>query len=346
MPASDLPQNGTAEDSALSFNDGADAIENLLDDSGDPKTPNPVKKVEAKEEADAEEAPEEGVDAEDAETDVDPEADPEQDGPDEVKSGGKFVSNDAKVTLNDGTVTTVEALKRGFMSQQSFTRSTQEVAAERKALADHKTQTAQIAQSLAQQRDFVLQAAQKLLPQPPDKSLLDPNSQSFDPMGYTLRKAEYDEHMQVLNQLNYQQQSERGRMTEEQKEAAGQARVEESQRLVQAIPEFKDRKVYEQFWGDAVTTMAEKYGFTEQEMHDTVDHRFYLAMRDLVKYHKARLQAPKVKQEIEAKPRIIPGGRRMDPKSKISREAQSRGEQLRKTGTFDAGVASLMDLNL
>jgi hypothetical protein len=36
----------------------------------------------------------------------------------------------------------------------------------------------------------------------------------------------------------------------------------------------------------------------------------------------------------------------MDPKDKSSREAAARTEQLRKTGDFDAGVRSLMDLDL
>jgi hypothetical protein len=338
MTVSNLPDEGTASDSALSFNDGADAIENLLDDSGDPKL---AKEVEAKEEAEAD-APEEG-EADEAEITEEQEDGEEQDGPDEVKSGGKFVSNDAKVTLNDGTVTTVEALKRGFMSQQSFTRSTQEVAAEKKEIAEYKTQIAQTAQSLVQQRDFVLSIAQRFTPKAPDRAMLDPASQSFDPIGYTQQKADYDEHMQVLNQINYQQQAERGRMTEEQKIAANQLKAQEWEQLSTAVPEFKDSKTYQKFWSDAVETMA-AYGFAEQELSETIDHRMYLAMRDLVQFRRAKQQAPKVKQEIEAKPRIIPGGRRMDPKAKTSREAQQRGEQLRKTGTFDAGIASLMDL--
>ena len=174
--------------------------------------------------------------------------------------------------------------------------------------------------------------------------MLDPSSQSFDPIGYTQQKADYDERMQVLNQLNYQQQAERGRLTEEQKIAANQQRAHEWEQLSTAVPEFKDRKVYERFWGDAVSTMAEKYGFTEQEVSDTIDHRFYIAMRDLVEYHRIKKSIPKVKQEIENKPRIIPGGRRMDPKAKTSREAQQRSDALRKTGSLDAGVAALMDL--
>jgi hypothetical protein len=36
----------------------------------------------------------------------------------------------------------------------------------------------------------------------------------------------------------------------------------------------------------------------------------------------------------------------MDPKEKTSREKLARQEQLRKSGSFDAGVSALMDLDL
>lgn len=337
MPASDLP-SGTAEDSALSFNDGADAIANLLDDSGDPKL---VKQVEAKEEAETPEETDE-VEAVDADAPEDEEAE-EPDGSEPLK-GGRFAPDTAKVTLEDGTVITVAELKRNNLFQRDYTRKTTELKQEKETFSEYQTQMGQLAQSLAQQRDFLFQAAQRVIPKAPERAMLDPASQSFDPIGYTQQKAEYDEQMQMLNQLNYQQQAERGRMTEEQKVAANKQRAEEWSRLSEAVPEFKDRKTYERFWGDAVETMAAKYGFSEQEVSDTIDHRFYIAMRDLVDYHRIKKLAPKVRQEIEAKPRIIPGARRMDPKGKISREAAQRSDQLRKNGTFDAGIAALMDL--
>lgn len=331
MPESNLP-SGTAEDSTLSFDDGVDAIENLIID---PETPDLEKTVEASDDA---EQPE-GEDGE-VETDENAEQQEEPDGP-EVGSGGKFVSNDAKVTLNDGTVTTVEALKRGFMSQQSFTRSTQEVAAQRKELDGHKSQLGNIAQSLAQARDFLLSVKERTLPKAPDRELM-----QSDPFGYMQAKAAYDEEMQVVNQLQYQRQSEAARLKAEQEEAANQRAADEAAKLFEAIPEFRDRKVYEAFWTEATET-AEHYGYSPTEFAElATDHRIYKAMRDLVKYRKALKAAPKVKQEIQAKPKMIQGGKRMDPKAKTSREAQGRSEALRKSGDFDAGVRALMDLNL
>jgi hypothetical protein len=325
MPDSDLPQ-GTAEDSTLSFNDGVDAISNLIED---PET-DPQDTVEASDEAEAGDMSDEAA-HEDAE---------ETDGSEPLK-GGRFAPDSAKVTLEDGTVISVAELKRNNLFQRDYTRKTTELKTEREAFAQQKSQLDQNAQSLAQQRDFILSVAQKFIPQPPSRELL-----NSDPLAFMQAKADYEERMQVFNQLAYQQQAERGRQTEQQAEASTQLRQEESRRLLEAIPEFKDRNVYQSFWNDAVDTMASKYGFTKTEIEETLDHRFYVAMRDLVKYHKALKQAPKVRQEVEKKPQMLSGSRRMDPKAKTSREAQQRAENLRKSGSFDAGVASLMDLNL
>lgn len=327
MPASDLPVEGTAEDSTLSFNDGVDAISNLIED---PET-DPNEAVEASE------AETETVDADAPE---DEEAAEEPDGSEPLK-GGRFAPDSAKVTLDDGTVITIAELKRNNLFQRDYTRKTTELKTERDAFAQQKSQLDQHAQSIAQQRDFVLSVAQKFIPQPPSREML-----QSDPLSYMQAKADYEERMAVFNQLAYQQQAEKGRQTEQQAEATNQLRQEESRRLLEAIPEFKDRNVYQNFWNDAVETMASKYGFSKTEIEETLDHRFYVAMRDLVKFHKALKQAPKVKQEVEKKPQMISGSRRMDPKAKTSREAQQRTEQLRKSGSFDAGVASLMDLNL
>jgi hypothetical protein len=325
MPASDLPVEGTAEDSALTFNEGADAISNLIED---PET-DPQDTVEAQDKAESE-TPDEAT-AEDVE---------DPDGSEPLK-GGRFAPDSAKVTLDDGSVITIAELKRNNLFQRDYTRKTTELKTERDAFAQQKSQLDQHAQSLAQQRDFILSAAQKFIPQPPSRELL-----QSDPLQYMQAKADYEERMQVFNQLAYQQQAN-SRLTEEQQaEATNQLRQEESRRLLEAIPEFKDRNVYQNFWNDAVETMASKYGFSKTEIEETLDHRFYVAMRDLVKFHKALNKAPQVKQEVEKKPQMISGSRRMDPKAKTSREAQQRAENLRKSGSFDAGVAALMDLNL
>lgn len=338
MPESNLPAEGTATDTALSFDDGVDAINNLVNGS----ETNPDGKVEAQNEAGTEvDEPDDGEETEvEADADDQEEAAEDEAGSDEVK-GGRFAPDTAKVTLADGTVTTVADLKRNNLFQRDYTRKTTEHAEAVKAFEAQKSQVGQIAQAIAQQRDFILQAAQVFLPQAPDRSMMD-----SDPLGYMQAKADYDERMQVINQLHYQRQSEQGRMTEEEQASEQTYRATEAERLFEAKPEFRDRKVYGQFWSDAVETMAE-FGYSPEELNQLAnDHRHYLVMHELVKYRKAQKLAPKVKQDIAGKPKMIAGGKRMDPKAKTSRETDARREQLRKTGSFEAGVELLKSLNL
>jgi hypothetical protein len=92
--------------------------------------------------------------------------------------------------------------------------------------------------------------------------------------------------------------------------------------------------------------MSEKYGIPAEELSEAFDHRYYLIMRDLVRMHDANAKAPAVKEALQQKPALIKGGKRVDPKAQNTRSAQQRTEALRKTGSFDAGVAALMDFNL
>ncbi len=110
------------------------------------------------------------------------------------------------------------------------------------------------------------------------------------------------------------------------------------------MPELKKPEVYKKFWADAVDTMAE-YGISTEEMDAANDHRYYRIFRDLAAYRRARKNLPAVKEAVQSKP-VLTGKKRMDPKEKTSREHQARSEKLRNTGSFDAGVHALMDLDL
>jgi hypothetical protein len=241
-------------------------------------------------------------------------------------------------------VISVQDLKRGFLAQASFTRGTQELAKEREALASTKAEIEQYARTLQAQREFILQVSQRNLPTPPDEELLNQNSANFDPIRYMALKADYDKKVGELSELQRSAQGETARMTQEQQRAQKELRDAEAKRLLEAMPELKKPEVYNKFWADAVDTMTE-YGFSAEELDAAIDHRLYRVYRDLAAYRRARKNLPAVKQSVQSKP-VLQGKKRMDPKAKSSRESQVRGEQLRRTGDFDAGVRSLMDLDL
>jgi len=334
------PAQAAGNDEALTVDSGADAISDLLkdpetdlseEDQGQQDQPEePQAEGEQPEAEETEEQSEEGKTEE------------EQDGP--GYESGKFAADTANVRLKDGTVISVQDLKRGYLSQASFTRGTQENARERETLASQKADIEQHARSLQEQRDFILQVAQQFLPQPPDEQLLNGNSPNYDPLRYVALKADYDKRVESLAQLQNAAQANQARTTQEQQRQQKDLHDREAKLLLEAMPELKKPDVYSKFWTESVDTMAE-YGFSPEEMNNALDHRLYRVYRDLAAYRRARKNLPTVKQAVQSKP-VLTGTKRMDPKAKTSREQQARKEQLRTTGDFDAGVSALMDLDL
>jgi hypothetical protein len=335
------PAPAAGSDEALSFNDGADAILDLLPD---PET-DLTKEDQGQEEEATDETEVEGEEPETEATEeaTEEDAEEEKDGPGEV-TGGKFAADTANVRLKDGTVISVQDLKRGFLSQQSFTRGSQENARERETLTSQKAEVEQYARTLQEQRDFILQVSQQFLPSPPDEGLLDQNSASYDPLRYMALKADYDKKFGQLSHLQNQTKAEQARARQEQEQTQKALRDREAQLLLDAMPELKKPAVYSKFWAESVDTMGE-YGFSAEEMNSSIDHRLYRVFRDLCAYRRARQNLPNVKQVVESKP-VLTGKKRMDPKAKSSRERQARGEHLRATGSFESGVRALEDLDL
>jgi hypothetical protein len=336
------PAPAAGNDEPLSFDDGVNALTDLMTDpETDLQEEDQGQDEEATEETEAEgEEPE----AEETEEATEEEAKEEEDGSQDEVTGGKFAADTANVRLPDGTVASVQTLKRGYLAQASFTRGTQENAREREALASQKAEFEQNARQLQAQRDLILQVAQKFVPQPPDRSLMDQSSPNYDPLRYMQLKDDYEAKVGELSKLEGMTQAEQARMTQEQQKQVKELRDREAKQLLEIMPELKKPEVYNKFWAEAVDAMSE-YGFSAEELDGIVDHRFYRAMRDLAAYRRARKNLPAVKQAVQSKP-VLTGKKRMDPKAKSSREHQVRSEQLRRTGDFDAGVRSLMDLDL
>jgi len=334
------PSPEAGNDAPLSFDDGVDALTDVLKDpetdlsEEDQGQEDETEEAEAEGDEPAEEATEEASEEEAAEEG--------KDGP--GYESGKFAADTANVRLKDGTVISVQDLKRGYLSQSSFTRGTQENAKERESLASQKAEFERHARAVQAERDFILQVSQQFLPAPPDDSLLDASSPNYDPLRYMSLKADYDKKVGTLTKLQQAAQADQARGTQEQQARQKELRDREAKRLVETMPELKKPEVYSKFWSEAVDTMSE-YGFSAEEMNDSIDHRLYPIFRDLAAYRRARKNLPAVKKDVQSKP-VMTGKKRMDPKVKSARESQARNEQLRKTGSFDAGVSALMDLDL
>lgn len=340
MTANDLP-NGTVADAPLSFDDGVDSIANLLD-----PTPDPAEEDESNEADtdDTQEAEEENSDAESVD-DVEDIADEDVED-DEEEQGSAIAPDDMVVALEDGTQITVAELKRNNLYQRDYTKKTTELANERKQFSEQKSSFEKAAQTLTEHRDFILRWYEQNRPQPPDIDMVNPNSPNFDPVGYQFHKANYDVQVAEWNNLRNVAKAEQDRQTAELQGQVQDLLKQERTKLLEKMPDLKDPAKFQAFRADALKFGTELYDFTPDEINSVSDSRYLRVLRKAIAYDKLQAKAPKAKEAIQGKPKLIKSGKRSSQQDKTTQSAKARADRLAKTGSFDAGVASLMDLDL
>jgi hypothetical protein len=234
-----------------------------------------------------EEQPEEGGDegAEDEEGTEDGEEDTEEAAPEAsaitVELGGKVV------TL------TKDEVARGYLRTEDYTRKTQALAEERRAIQQHAAAVMQERQQYAALLPALEQQIKSLLPVEPNWEEL----AATDPVEFNRQWAAKQLRDQKLQAVQSEQarlaalaQQQNAQMTEQQ--IAG-----ERQRLVAANPRWSDPERWKQD-RTAVREYLAGYGYSAEEISAVTDHRA------VVIAHKARLYDEAVKKGVvpKAKP--------------------------------------------
>lgn len=324
--------NGTPEGTGAdekSYDEHVNDLASLLDepDEGTPKE-------QAKEDVDDGDEPELTADDLDDEN-----PDDDDDQPDYDK--GRFAADAAKVKLEDGSMVTVAELKRGNLREADYTRKTMELSEQRKAFEEKAARVSQVEQSIVEQRDFLLSFYQNIIP--PEPTMADyPN----DPVGYMYATDEWKVRMRDLNQLSDYVKGQNAQKQSETREQQAQRLASEQAKLVQRLPELKDPAKFKAMSEDFLTYAVKGYDLTADELGAIDDSRYIHILRDAVAYRKLVAKRAETHKQVEAKPRLVPSGRRLDPKALKTRDAQQRASTLRRTGSLDAGIAALMDLDL
>ena len=342
MSDDDLPQ-GTVDDAPLSFDEGVDSIDNLLGSA----TVNPDEEDESNE-AEADDAQEEaeddsaddGADEDEADAEEDVDSDEEEDGS-EDETEAQLAPDDLTVELEDGSRITVAELKRNNLFQADYTRKTTEVAEQRKQFEERNQKLEEAAQTLSQHRDFMLRWYEQNKPEPPDPSLMD-----TDPLGYLKEKEAYDRNYGTWSQLQQMQQAESQRQQQEMQAQQQELLAQERNKLLDRMPDLKDQAKFNEFRGDALKFGTEVYEFSPEEVNAVGDSRYLRVLRDAIAYQELKSKAPKAKEAVKGKPKVMKGGKRSSPQSKTSQGAKARADRLARTGDLEAGIASLMDFDL
>jgi len=282
------------------------------------------------------EAPDEGEDVEgEGEQDAEDQSENETEDPDTDQ--GRFVADNAKVRLPDGSVVSVADLKSGSLMQADYTRKTQEVAAERKAVTELRERTTQQEQQLLQQLEYASTLLQSFNPQPPDPSLL-----NSDPLAYFQAKEQFDSWQQHLGHITQEQQ----RVLQERQAKFESERQERMQRewdaLLRAVPELKDKSKLEAFASD-INAAGSAYGFSPEELKSVaLDHRQARVLRDAMAWRKLQSSKPKAVAKVEGRPPVQKGGKRLSPDAQKAASASTAMNRLKQSGSVNDAVAAYL----
>lgn len=308
----------------------------------DPLVADPVEATEEKTAPAAEDAPDDdplGLDAEDV---ADDEAADEPDESEAEIKGGRFAPDTAKVTLDDGTVTTIAELKRGTLFQRDYTQKTQALSEVRKSVEAERQQVSQTAQQVEQFREYVSWYAEQYLPKKPEPFSGD---RMNDPMGYLQWSQKNDEwlaHAQAFQQFQQQKTATEQQKKGETEKQFQERRLKEAEALGKAIPVLKDPVKGKAAW-DAMVAGAAEFGFSPEDLDAVVDHRQLVVLREALAYRRLKAKAPQAPAEAARRPPVREG-RRAPADQQLTRQKQSLTERLNRPGNFDAGVELLKNL--
>lgn len=337
--ASDAGTPGMDTDSRL------DRVLGGLDDEATEQEPKKPEEEDASAETPEEDADEQETESdEEEESDTDETEDEAGEEDSEPTDSGRFVADNGKVRLDDGSVVTVAELKSGSLRHADYTRKTQELSANRKELESRQAEIAQRAQEADHNLNFAIQIAQANLPQPPDASALN----SDDPlaaMDYMRRKQVYDERMGQVQQLLAMKMQQDERAQAERQQAMEGYISTERKALLDALPDLVNPKTGRpdqakiSALDNEIADVIQRYGFSPEDRHQVVDHRLIYMVHDLAakakKWDELQTKKPKALKKVAAKPVMKPAPQRDATAAKKSDWSKDK-QRVRETGGRDS----------
>lgn len=279
-------------------------------------------------EAPAEDEPEEEEESdEDEDLDGDEDEEPEEEAPKTFRV--KVAGEETEVTLDE--------LLSGYSRTSDYTRKTQELAEQRKAI-ESETAAARAARErygqMLEQLDEVLQAQ---APAEPDWDTL----RKQNPAEFAAQWAEHQRFRADQAAVQAERQRIEGELQQDRAAQMQTVLNTERQRLIEAIPEWKDPEKAKAEKADLMK-YAMDLGYTEEDLSQVYDHRVMLLVRKAKLYDEMTTKGrEKVKEKTAAAKVLKPGAPQATNRGKKTARKRALGK-LAQTGRVQDAQAALL----
>ena len=315
------PEQGSGE---LTVNEAAAKFEGFLSAGEDSNEQPETVETEQEDSADYEEAAEatedEVVDADDVEVEDDDESEVEEEELEETRYTVKAAGEEKEVTL--------EELMQGYQLGADYTKKTQELAENRKAVeaeARAILEAKQVRDTYAQR----LQAIEQFLTQgqdsPEDLAAMKEN----DPIGYAVKVAELTEKKEQLAQVRAEQERIAQQQQADRQQEMARLVQQEATKLSQVLPEFSDPTKGEQIRNE-IRNYGKSVGFSDNELSQVYDSRHVLMLHKAMMYDKLQKSKPAVNKKVAQAPKMVKSGTKVKEGNRDIRKQQLN--KLKQTG--------------
>ena len=223
---------------------------------------------------------------------------------------------------------TLEELVTGYQKGDDYTKKSQVLAEQRKAVeaeAHAVNEAMQLRQEYAQR----LSQVQQLLSQNRDDVDLEDLKEN-DPIQYAIKVAEKTENNKKLQLL----QQEQNNLAQAQRQQVSQHQAKlvahEAQMLTEKVKEFSDPKKSEQLKGE-IRNFGKSIGFTDQELGQVFDHRHVMVMQKAMMYDKLQKANPSVNKKLSKAPKMSKKGNKVTNVDAYTKQKK----RLKGTGSLD-----------
>ena len=221
----------------------------------------------------------------------------------------------------------LDELIKGYSRTSDYTKKTQNLAEQRKAVESERTkidEAAKLRDTYAQR----LQVIEQMLTQPTeDLTALKDN----DPVGYAIRVAENMEREKQLAAVRAERESVQAKQVAENQERLKSHIAQEAERLRSAIPDFSD-EVKGEVIRKEIRDYAKSVGWSDQELSQVYDHRAVLTLYRAMQFDKLQKSKPAVQKRVAEAPKSLAPGVGSQRLDKDGEMAKKLTKQLKATG--------------
>ena len=283
-----------------------------------------------------EEAPEEeeGQAEEETEEEVDEEEETEIVAEEDLKYTIKVDGEELEVGI--------EELKNGYQRQADYTRKSQALAEQRKETEAIQSER----QRLEQERQMYANGLQMLQEQQSSKlqefdSVDWETLKAEDPYQYMIKKDEYRDAQEKVNNVAQQQALIQQERNEEMQRAKAQFVQQEYNKLVDALPEWKDK---DSTIKKDIQEYAKSVGFLPEEISQLSDHRSVLVIKKAMEYDKLTKKVAPKKKAVKKVPKVQKSGRGNSKEEAAVDAIKKKRARLQKSGKQDDAASVFYDM--